>query len=357
MPPANDALQHALSEAKWAFTSRRVRAADVHGIRADLSGAVSGDLVLGEVTQLGQHRRIQLANGRHSEAYVGDLVVLACGGRYAPDQFEGVAELDSQGADLIAGGGLLGKMRHAHDNMAAPTRVRPLGLLSDAAGAVINIARYALPHGPVPENLAVILVVGASMNAGKTTAAASLARGLSRAGWRVAGIKATGTGAFGDFNTFRDAGLSVVADFTDAGMASTYMQPAERIERGFEALVAHAGAEGAGVAVVELADGVLQEETARLLRSSRLRPMLAGVMFATPDAVGAVGGVTVLRELDLEPFAVSGTITCSPLAAAEAEAATRVPVVSRDALCDPRRAVALTSQFLPPDRGWPRKVA
>ena len=61
--------------------------------------------------------------------------------------------------------------------MAPPTRIKPLGLLIDCEGEIINIARYALPSRPAPEGLIVIGVVGASMNAGKTTAAASLAHG------------------------------------------------------------------------------------------------------------------------------------------------------------------------------------
>lgn len=335
------------AHAKWAFTTRRVTRADLHGLQANVSLATPGDLVLGQILRLGQHKKIQLATGRYSEAYLGDFVVLACGDRYAPDQFEGVAALDPDGADLIAGGGLLGQMRQSHDQMSSPTRIRPLGLLTDAGGAVVNLERYALGHRPPSNDVTVILVVGASMNAGKTTAAVSLAHGLSRAGLRVAGIKATGTGAFGDFNAFQDAGIAMVADFTDAGMASTYRQPLERIERGFETLIAHAAAEGAEVAVVELADGIFQKETAELLRSPRIRNAVAGVMYATPDAIGAAGGVSLLRQLGLEPFAVSGKVTCSPLASAEAEAATRVPLVSRAGLCDPVRALELTGGMVP----------
>ena len=40
-------------------------------------------------------------------------------------------------------------------------------------------------------------------------------------GWRVAGVKATGTGAFGDFNAFLDAGVPA-SDFTDAGMPKRF---------------------------------------------------------------------------------------------------------------------------------------
>ena len=67
---------------------------------------------------------------------------------------------------------------------------------------------------------------------GKTTAASSLAHGLRAAGYAVAGIKATGTGAFGDFNSFEDAGVPVM-DFTDVGMPTTFRMPLEQIEEAF----------------------------------------------------------------------------------------------------------------------------
>ena len=332
--------------AKWAFTTRRVVRGDVASLAPDVTFAVPGDLVLAQVIKIGQHKNIQLAEGRSSQSYIGDYVVVACGDRYAPDQFEAVAELDPEGADLIAGGGLIGRMREAHAFMSAPTRVKPLGLLCDRSGEVINVGRYALPYRTAPKGMVIIGVVGTSMNSGKTTAAASISHGLSRAGHRVATIKATGTGAFGDFNAFLDAGVRVVADFTDAGMASTYRQPIDRIERGFEALLAHASDEGADVVVVEIADGLFQTETAQLMQASVIRDMLSGVLFAAPDALSVVGGVGVLRGMGVEPFVVSGRVSCAPLAAAEAHAATGVPIATRDELRDPLRVTQLTSHFL-----------
>ncbi|WVJ71404.1 hypothetical protein FLP41_03630 (plasmid) [Paracoccus marcusii] len=63
------------------------------------------------------------------------------------------------------------------------------------------------------------------MNSGKTLATAQLALGLRRAGYRVAALKGTGTGAFGDLNEYADTGAHLVADFTDAGMVTTYQEP------------------------------------------------------------------------------------------------------------------------------------
>jgi hypothetical protein len=333
-----------LEQAKWAFSTRRVRHADVTSLSDRLSDARSGDLVLARVERIGSHKRVQLDAGRPSTLYIGDLIVLACGDRYASDQFEGIARLDPAGADMLAGGGVLGQMRQRHSRMAPPTRLIPLGLLCDASGKVINLDRYALAPASPPVGMTVITVVGAAMNSGKTTAVASLAHGLSRAGHQVAALKATGTGAFGDFNAYVDAGAHYVADFVDAGMVSTYRQPLARIEAGLDNLLAHAAAKGCGVAVVEIADGVFQKETADLLRQPRRRDGFAAVVFAAPDPLAAAGGTAALRAIGIEPAALTGMVSCSPLAIDEAEGATGISVLTRAALCDPAYASALLAQ-------------
>ena len=197
----------------------------------------------------------------------------------------------------------------------------------------MNVADYALPAKAPNNEVTVIGVFGASMNSGKTTAAAGLAHGLRRAGFSVAGIKATGAGAFGDFNAFEDAGIPVT-DFTDAGMATTYRMPLTRIEDGFDTLVATAATNGANMVVVEIADGVFQHETRAILNKSRIRERLDGILFAAPDALGAFGGVTVLERYGLSPFAISGMVSCSPLATTEAAEITGLPILSRQELWD-----------------------
>lgn len=330
------------NKAKWAFTTRRVNKADVAGITNNLGGAVAGDLVLAEVLSIGSHKKVQLATGRPSVLSIGDYVVICCGDRYAPDQFEGFARLDAEGSDMLAGGGIIGDAEYAHASMRKPTQLRPIGLLTDKDSEVINIASYRLPELDMPEDMTVIGVVGASMNAGKTTATASLAHGLSKAGLKVAGIKATGTGAFGDFNAMEDACLDYVADFTDAGMPSTYMQPIERIEQGLASLLAEAKRQGVEIAVVELADGIYQKETAELLQNSEfLRSIVDGIMFASGDAVSVVGGVDHLRRYGYEPLAVSGKVSLSPLATREAEAQTGVKIHKRQELMSPQIALEI----------------
>ncbi|MEL6198095.1 MAG: DUF1611 domain-containing protein, partial [Pseudomonadota bacterium] len=217
--PAETPTSGLAGSAKWAFTTRRIDRSMVCGLDRRIAEARAGDLVLARVERIGAHKRLQLTSGRPSALYLGDLVVAACGARYAPDQFEGHAALHEAGADLLAGGGVIGCVDRAHGRMSQPTRVAPLGLLTGPDGTVINLADVALAPRSGPdagaEGLTVIAGIGAAMNAGKTTSIAHLAHGLSRAGVRVAALKVTGTGAFGDYNAYVDAGAAHVADFVD----------------------------------------------------------------------------------------------------------------------------------------------
>lgn len=333
-----------LATAKWAFTTRRVDQLVPVSLTQNMARARPGDLVLGRVKSIGSHKRIQLVSGRPSELYTGDLVVVVCGARYAPDQFEGLAELSPDGCDLLAGGGVLGRMRSRNGKIAAPTQIAPMGLLLDADGHTVNLERYAVSDGQRPA-IPVIGAVGASMNSGKTTAVASLVHGLARAGHRVAAIKATGTGAFGDYNAYLDAGAHHVADFVDAGMVSTYLEDSARIAKATDALLAEAGQAACNVVVVELADGILQKEAAALLADEAFRDRFCGFMLAVPDALSAAGGVAMLARLGIEPAAMTGLITRSPMATSEAEAVTGYEFVSRERLRDPAFATALLNRI------------
>lgn len=336
---------------KWAFTTRRVNRDDGKCLTTDFKTAKPGDLVLCEVMEIGSHKRIQLSVGRYSKLYLGDRIVLAVGSRYAPDQYEGIAELDENSSDMLAGGGVIGLMRKANQRMSQPTKVKPIGIISDSNSRPINIADYALVDMIRPKNITAIAAVGSSMNGGKTTAVASFAHGLSRAGYKVATIKVTGTGSFGDFNTYLDTKAHFVADFVDAGMVSTYKLPLKRIITGMNCLLGHAAAAGCDVALIEFADGIFQIETMSLLKSPEVREIMSGYIFASPCAASAVGGCEILRSMEIEPSIVTGIVSRSPLAVEEVEKAAAVSVTSRESLLDASTSSALLERMRCSDMG------
>lgn len=340
-PPNPYTIHNMLSQAKWSFATRRVKHEDACSLSHDFGAAIAGDLVLGRVISISSHKRIQLPTGRPSILYPGDLVVLAVGARYAADQFEGLAEIDPEGADMLAGGGCIGRMIVKNERVKSPTKIEPIGLLKNTDDRIINLQDYALPEVTTHTNIPVICIVGSGMNGGKTTATAALIYGLRQAGWKVAGLKGTGTGAFGDYNAYVDAGAHYVGDFTDTGMTTTYLEPKARIVSAINRLLVEADMQGCNIAVLEIADGVLQKETIELLEDPSVRGRMSGFIYACGDALSAAGGVHALRSFGIRPAAITGIVSCSPMASAEASDATNIDVITKAGLSDPAIASSL----------------
>jgi molybdopterin-guanine dinucleotide biosynthesis protein len=346
--PTGTCIGTTAAGSKWSFAARHAAPGDAVRLDTNLVAARSGDLVLAEVTRVGNHKRLQLADGRFSPLWPGDRIVVACADRYAVDQFHGLARLSEEGADLLAGGGIAGEIVSRNDRVSSGTRLAVLGRLADGEGVPLNVDRYALPPAVPGRPGLVIAVLGTGMNAGKTAACAGLVNGFARLGRRVAAIKATGTGSFGDLWEYDAAGAARVLDFTDVGMASTYRQPPERIVAGLDQLLAHAA--NCDVAVVELADGVSQVETAALLSRRDVVARFDGAILAVPEAMAARGGLSWLAERGIAPLALTGLITRAPLAAEEAAEATGLPVLCRMTLADPATASALEARLADLDR-------
>ncbi|PSL08094.1 molybdopterin cofactor biosynthesis protein B [Haloactinopolyspora alba] len=339
-----------LARAKRAFTTRNVvplHSGDDAGWSL-LSGVDvcprPGDLVLAEVTELGQHARLERPDGRRARLYAGDEIVVAYGARYAPDQFEGLVPADLGPCDLLAAGGVAGTYTAKSEAVDEPTRLQPRGIVAyrDRRVSLRDWAPLgaAVPPRPGVRRATVLGVAGSAMNAGKTTAMAALIHGLTGAGLRVGAVKVTGTGAGGDLWHYRDAGAASVRDFTDAGYATTYRVPLAELERITTQLLADVAHE-VDVVLVEVADGLFQPETSALLASPALREHLDGVLFAAADVLGAYAGVSWLGSHGHDVRAVTGAFTASPLALREARHHLSESVMDCGQLCEPARATGL----------------
>lgn len=322
-----------LMRAKHSYAMRRI---PLDGPLKLLSGEVaprSGDLVLARVQHLGQHAKIELPTGRRASLFAGDEIVVCYGERYAPDQFEAHVPDNLGPCHLVAAGGIAAVCSDKHDSVKAPTQIKPIGLVADADGRRLNLADHTLSAAVSPtQTPPVIAVAGAMMNAGKTTCAASLIRGLKRRGLLVGVAKVTGTGAGGDRWLMVDSGADAVLDFTDVGAASTAGLSPSRVEGIFNTLVDHLAAAAVDVIVVEVADGLLQRETAMLLDSPSFKARCTGVIFAAKDALGAAAGVRHMESEGHTVLAVGGVLSASPLATREARRIVAVPVVTTEHL-------------------------
>jgi hypothetical protein len=332
-----------LQRAKRAFATRRVALARGTQLLAGACQPHAGDLVLARVDRLGQHTGLQLPDGRRARIFPGDEIVVAYGARYAPNQFESVVPPSLGPCHLVAAGGMASRMQSRHQRIKRATDITPLGLIVDAQQRRLNLRDFALPAltSQTARGITTVAVAGTAMDAGKTTAAADLILGLSRAGLRVGAAKVTGTGACGDYFAFVDAGAAAVLDFTDLGYGSTCGAAVAELETILEQLTEHLAAAGAEVIVLEIADGLLQAETAAVLQSPAFAEQVDSVVFCAPDALGARGGVEWLEEQGLHVSAVAGALTAAPLAVREAAAAIRLPVLTREDLSSPLRAMDL----------------
>jgi hypothetical protein len=291
----------------------------------------AGDLALAEVLELGRHATLETRQGVTTSLFPGDRLLVAFGNRYATDQYEGYVPRHPVGeCDLLSIGGVCGEVVSMHDAMTPPTRLRLLGAVCDRAAQPLNLRSFALPV-PSAEPLErpeVVLVVGSSMNSGKTTTVGTIARSLCRAGNHVAALKVTGTAAGKDGRFFASSGAQPVLDFTDAGHPSTYLLELDELLLVYRKLLGHARAAGPDYVVIEIADGIFQRETRMLLESGVLHETVDHVFFAANDSLSAESGVRALRRAGLPVRATTGVVTRSPLAAREAEATTDLPCIS-----------------------------
>ena len=327
--------RNVVNRAKQAYSSRRVPLEKIKTLIGEERRPRAGDLLLARVGRLGSHKRIELPSGRRAMMNPGDEIIVAYGDRYAPDQYEAYVPGDLGPCHLVAAGGVAARAESWHDRMCGPTEIEPVGLLGCARHEPINIGDFALKPVPGPMPDAVFAVFGTSMNAGKTITAATLIKGFSDAGYKVGAAKITGTAAGGDPWLMRDYGAAEALDFSDAGLPSTFNIDPETILQGAKSLLHALAGRGCSIAVVEVADGLYQKETAALAGMEALRSMLTGTFFAAGDAMGAVSGVKDLVCKGHRVLGISGALTRSPLGSREAARASGFPVLALDDLTDP----------------------
>lgn len=340
-----------IDAARQSFVTRRVDLATARALQTRATPQ-AGDLALARVVALGHHTRLQLPTGRRARLFPGDEIIVAYGDRYAPEQFEALVPRSLGPCHLVASGGIAALAITWHSHIQQPTEIEPIGLLARRDGRRINLREWGIHQRATGRRPPVVIAVaGTSMDAGKTTAAAHLVRGLKRAGFCVGTAKITGTGACNDVDWMRDAGASAVLDFTDAGYASTHKLETRTIVGIGVILLSQLAATPVDVAVVEIADGLAQSETAALLESVWALTAFDAVMFCAGDALGAGAGCEWLARRNHRVLCVSGLLAAAPLAIRETESLVPgTPVLDLIGLSDPMTARRLIG-------GLPKAVA
>ncbi len=294
-----------------------------------------GDVVYGTITRIGFHSTLENKNGRIHAINKGTQSLFVLGSRYAPDAYEGLVPSSVSGeVDLLARSGLVGKLVNKNAGIADPTRVKIHGYACTADGKVLNTLDYPIIKEPKPladgrPRAKMILVIGTAMNSGKSRTAAAICWALAAKGYTVRGSKVTGTASLKDILHMEDAGASRISDFTYFGYPSTYMLDEQEVVGIFDRLDRRYANDPKNYWVVEIADGILQRETAMLLASPRVKSRIHRLAFAACDAMGILGGLAVLKDkYGLRPDLISGKCSSSPLIVGEVQDHTDIPIVS-----------------------------
>ncbi len=188
-----------------------------------------GDYVQAEVTGVrGQSYVLELNTGRMMETMSGDKLVGAFGERTAT--LVGVGAWDAIGDDLcmdaLTSAGLLGKTTSISPLIPKFMSLRYLGHVT-RNGSKLNMRDFVPTVQERKLETPVVLLVGTSMSAGKTTTGRVVIHELKRSGYSVVGAKLTGAGRYRDVLSFSDAGADHIFDFVDAGLPSTVCDPDE----------------------------------------------------------------------------------------------------------------------------------
>lgn len=299
----------------------------------------AGDVAVFEVLEIGKHSSIQLETKRNATIIEGDYIMAAFANRYATEQFEGyVPDEPTEILDILGAGGAIGivKSKNAAFEHIEPTKIRLVGYAINGTGKPINSKNYKVKRVPftgvVPNNAKVILSIGSTMDSGKTTSAAFLARGLKTTGKKVAFIKLTGTSYTKDKDLVFDCGADITLDFTDAGFPSTYLCDKPELLDLYQTLLEMLAPENPDYIVMEIADGIVQRETDFLLRDEAFMKTISSIVFSCGDSLAAFFGINHLTKLGIAPVALSGKFTMSPLLIKEVQANSDIPVYTIDEL-------------------------
>jgi len=248
-----------------------------------------GDYVVGRVTPRSPLRiPFELPTGRLVEAGEGDRVLGALGTRAAT--LEVVGDWRAVGADgalqALTPAGLMGQVTSKSDQVPDLVELAYEGHLLEGERP-LRMDDFVPARGRGSFSLPVVLIVGSSMSAGKTTTGRRLVRVLRSLGHRVLAAKLTGAARYRDVLSLGDAGAEWIFDFVDAGLPSTVCEP-EVYRAKLRDLLARMGELPADVAVFEAGASPLEPYNGSVA-FEELRPHLACTVLCASDPYAVVG--------------------------------------------------------------------
>jgi len=267
---------------------------------------------------------VEAPSGRMAMAGAGDTLVGALGRRAAT--LDTVGDWTAVGEDLVlhplTAAGVIGKVTSRANFMAPLPEAGYRGhVLRDgrrcAMADFVDAPADEHPEAPV------ILIIGTSMDSGKTVAACEIVRALKAMGLRVAGAKLTGVGRYRDILAMSDSGADFIADFIDGGLPSTAVDE-EDYRRALRIVMSKLAAARPDVIVAEAAASPLEPYNG----STAVRELddrLCCTVLCPMDPYAVVG---VMTAFGTRPDLVSGRATTTEAAIALVERLTGISAIN-----------------------------
>jgi Domain of unknown function (DUF1611_C) P-loop domain len=285
----------------------------------------TGDFVVCEMLDTGPDSyRVETPSGAYREIVPGDRLIGALGRRAAT--LEAVGDWRAVEEDLVlhalTPACVLGRCTSKAVSHAPLVEVRYLGhAVRD--GEVCTMGGSVVPVPMRELEVPVVLIIGTSMDAGKTVTATAIVRELVAMGMRVAGAKLTGVGRYRDTLAMREAGATYIADFVDAGLPSTVV-PSDVFEPALRLLCSKLAAAEADVVVAEAGASPLEPyngDVALRLLAGKVRL----IVLCASDPYAVVG---VMSAFERRPDLVAGRATSTSAAIDLIEKLVSVPAIN-----------------------------
>lgn len=299
----------------------------------------AGDVVVVKaLSESVTYGNLELPNGRLAKINRGDVLLGVLGKRRALKGFVGDVPESIKAGDrlhLLNMGGVIGICLGHHSSLSDAITVEVLGIgvddskfqipdsrfeiedqrskTKDQKPKILNIADNSLkPTNHLNASAPIVVVAGTCMNSGKTVAATEIIKQAAHAGLKVAGAKMSGVACLRDTLNMQDSGAIWTASFLDCGLPSTV--DCDDLSSVAKAILNHLNSFEPDLIVVELGDGIVGGYAVdSVLKDSEIKNAISSFVFCAGDYVGVIGGIAVLKNLDIEIDVIAGSVTDSQM--------------------------------------------
>lgn len=272
----------------------------------DKSSWKNADYIAGKVIYDAQGRlKAEIHNGRMTTLMDENILIGALGERHATLEVTGSwKRIEEDGKmHLLTGAGLFGKAISKSFFIPNLVELEYMGHIY-RNGKALNMNDFIPEIKKSVFNTPVILFVGTSMTAGKTTAARIITHMLKSEGLKVVGAKLTGAGRYKDILAVKDAGAIKVYDFVDVGLPSSICSPETYISA-LEKLLSLIQSVQADIAILEIGASPLEPYNGDLA-IEEIREHIKATILCASDPYAVYG---VMKSFDISPTIVSGPAT------------------------------------------------